>query len=158
MNRVPSAWRLTASHLFKNFLSCYDVDRIEMLCTYCSNIDLGQCRTEEGYKHHLNYFHMRKAADQGCKLCELIASKFDKWITKMQWCDNYLGGAGWYWEDAVDSRIVIRSEISANNLESFSIQPLKNFGSFDIYFASTEGKSENHINFLNLGFLADFRR
>lgn len=43
-----------------------------MLCTFCSNIDLDQLATKEGYKHHASCADLLKSADDGCASCKLI--------------------------------------------------------------------------------------
>jgi hypothetical protein len=43
-----------------------------MLCTLCSNIDLDQLSTREGYKHHASCAELLQSAEQGCESCRLI--------------------------------------------------------------------------------------
>lgn len=43
-----------------------------MLCTFCSNIDLDQLATKEGYKHHSNCGDLLHSAENGCESCRLI--------------------------------------------------------------------------------------
>ena len=44
----------------------------EMLCKYCSNIDLDQLATTEGYKHHASCSDLLQSAQNGCESCSLI--------------------------------------------------------------------------------------
>lgn len=43
-----------------------------MLCHFCSNIDLDQLASEEGYKHHACCADLLQSAEDGCDSCKLI--------------------------------------------------------------------------------------
>jgi hypothetical protein len=43
-----------------------------MLCTFCSNIDLDQIATKEGYKHHPSCASLHASVKNGCESCKLI--------------------------------------------------------------------------------------
>ena len=53
-----------------------------MLCDFCSNIDLDQLATPEGYKHHSSCADLIQAAQDGRESCQLISQS--QWI--------YVGG------------------------------------------------------------------
>jgi hypothetical protein len=114
-----------------------------MLCKYCSNIDIAECRSKEGYQHHRNYTDMCKARDQGCKLCYLIASKFDDWAANMDRIANQLPDSGFYSERAKESRItlMIDPDWRATVGEHFNFMTLKDYGGFAITFDTIEGMS-----------------
>ena len=61
-----------------------------MLCHVCSNIDIDQLRTDIrthpaqnhrlsglGYKHHLNFRRLLRAAEKKCELCQLLNASAD---------------------------------------------------------------------------------
>lgn len=43
-----------------------------MLCKFCSNIDLDQLETAEGYGHHSSCADLVQSAQIGCESCQLI--------------------------------------------------------------------------------------
>ncbi|TVY25481.1 hypothetical protein LHYA1_G005729 [Lachnellula hyalina] len=43
-----------------------------MLCSFCSNIDLDQLATDQGYKHHASCAELLHSVRNGCESCKLI--------------------------------------------------------------------------------------
>jgi hypothetical protein len=117
-----------------------------MLCSYCSNIDLAQCRTDEGYQHHRNYFDLCKSGRE-CKLCDLIATKFSEWAQEMCRWDQYVPDSSFDLQEAKNSRIVIQSTrwTRSGQPETFLFVILKDHGGFEVILATAEGKSNGHL-------------
>jgi len=49
-----------------------------MLCKFCSNIDLDQLATVEGYKHHASCADLIQSGKDGCESCGLILAS--QWV------------------------------------------------------------------------------
>lgn len=75
---------------------------ITTLCNFCSNIDLDQLSTAQGYKHHASCADLLQSARNGCESCKLI------WDT--EWADA--GGnleIGGHDLGVLDTQIIVRT-------------------------------------------------
>ena len=69
-----------------------------MLCNFCSNIDLDQVATPQGYKHHSSCADLFQSVRSGCGSCKLI------WDSQRTWAGGDLRCG--YDQGSLDTQII----------------------------------------------------
>jgi len=105
-----------------------------MLCSFCSNIDLDQLATDQGYKHHASCTELLHSVSNGCESCKLI------WDS--QWTE--LGG------DLLDQRY----DLGGLDMQIVARAVNQKPGSYDVIRYGQEIRFDDHQSRLKTGYLA----